>query len=364
MNDAVRKNLPQDPRAVFVAMPFNTPHSEDLYVIVEHVCKQIDLQAIRADRFVKAGPITRDIREAIARAGIVVADLTGLNPNVLYEVGLANADYDRVIILHDGGTKLPFDLNDQRAISYSLSTPRDRMNLHQNLWAALSDMKPSTVPLIIEGKLERSKRAIQDLQRHLQSPATQLASEPVWFSGFLSTLAISERERFSDDETEYRDALLEDKRLFIELARGCPIRLIISPPHPGKIDDAIAEGKEVTIQRLETLLAFLSNVNEPALKSMEFAVSPFRQKHVYIVGNISASEGFKIKLDRGYELTLVHEHPEAISASISAQRILFERLKRNTLLSYNGPNPPDSREALLKCATAAIEASLQTVRSI
>lgn len=362
LRDASDTAVRKDERRVFVALPFGNSRSDYVWETVVFICRGLGLEASRADQFRTPRAIMDDIWEEIRRAGIIVADLTDLNSNVLYEVGLAHATCDSVVMLFQKGQTLPFDLAGQRAIPYSLSTSDDRRRFSDNLWTVLNDLTPSSVPAVIDGKVARSQSTLRDLGRLLDYTPAELSRECVWFSGFLSTLAISEREQFLPDEQEYRDALLKDRDLLIELARkGCPVKLIISPPNPGRRDDFVSEGLDTTIARLSTLLEFLTNTREPALANMQFAISPVRQKHLYIIGHISVSEGFKIRLERGYQLTLRQDKQDAIAASIAAHSILFDKLKEDTLRTYAiGQPDADLNTRLRNCATDALSRSLRS----
>lgn len=64
--------------------------------------------------------ILQDIVEGIYKADVVIADLTGLNPNVFYELGLAHALNKKVIIITQDLDELPFDIRSYRANEYSL----------------------------------------------------------------------------------------------------------------------------------------------------------------------------------------------------------------------------------------------------
>lgn len=68
--------------------------------------------------------ILKDIVEGIALAEIVIADLTGLNANVFYELGLAHAMNKKVIIITQDIDDLPFDIKSYRANQYSLQFNR------------------------------------------------------------------------------------------------------------------------------------------------------------------------------------------------------------------------------------------------
>ena len=75
-----------------------------------------------------SGAIHPDIWAHIRQADIVVADLTGYNPNVVYEFGVAAAwrPIDTMIILRDksDGLQLAFDLQPVRHILYDSTSRR------------------------------------------------------------------------------------------------------------------------------------------------------------------------------------------------------------------------------------------------
>ncbi len=80
-----------DSNLCFVLMPF-LESVEPIYK--DHIKPLIESEGIscqRADEIVGTNIITYDIWEKINRARFIVADLTGKNPNVFYEVGLAHA---------------------------------------------------------------------------------------------------------------------------------------------------------------------------------------------------------------------------------------------------------------------------------
>ena len=63
--------------------------------------------------------LSDQIHSAIRRAEFVVADLTGANPNVLFEVGLALGLNKPVLLLSQGPTKeMPFDLQQLQVAMY------------------------------------------------------------------------------------------------------------------------------------------------------------------------------------------------------------------------------------------------------
>ncbi|HUY09457.1 MAG TPA: hypothetical protein VMW80_08425 [Candidatus Dormibacteraeota bacterium] len=84
--------------------------------VIAPVAKEFELRVVRADREVTPGHITTQILQGILRARVIVADLTGRNPNVFYELAFAQSFGKAVVLLVDDAEKLPFDTRNERAI--------------------------------------------------------------------------------------------------------------------------------------------------------------------------------------------------------------------------------------------------------
>jgi hypothetical protein len=72
----------------------------------------------RADLISKPGIITNDIVNAIVNADVCVADLSELNANVFYELGIAHSAKRPTIHIASNRTVLPFDNLGYRAIFF------------------------------------------------------------------------------------------------------------------------------------------------------------------------------------------------------------------------------------------------------
>jgi hypothetical protein len=83
----------------------------------------------RADKEQKAGQITAQIMLSLDRADLIVADLSGLNPNALYELGIAHALGRRVIHVTNDFAMLPFDLKDARCLLFDALDPSNHRHL-------------------------------------------------------------------------------------------------------------------------------------------------------------------------------------------------------------------------------------------
>lgn len=80
-----------------------------------------------------------DVRDYIAKAHLVIADLTDSNANVYYELGLAYELNKPCVILANEAERLPFDISHLRHIRYS-TTPEGLSQLNAELAATIDDL--------------------------------------------------------------------------------------------------------------------------------------------------------------------------------------------------------------------------------
>jgi hypothetical protein len=99
-------------------MPFHDPFNEYYEEILAPAVKAAKLEPIRADQIYSTGPVINDIITQIRESEIIIADVTGRNPNVNYELGLAHAFERPVIIISQNPDDIPFDYRHHRVITY------------------------------------------------------------------------------------------------------------------------------------------------------------------------------------------------------------------------------------------------------
>lgn len=122
----------------FVLMPFSDERVAKVYLsVIEPALRAAHLEPNRADERYGAD-VMHDIWAGLNEARLVVADLTGRNANVFYEIGIAHTLGKPLILLSaDGGEKIPFDINRFRHILYR-DTPDGLRALRRGLRLALT----------------------------------------------------------------------------------------------------------------------------------------------------------------------------------------------------------------------------------
>lgn len=101
---------------VAVMMPFEAEF-DPVYEVIEKACESLYLDARRVDQLHGPRRIVDDIFKTIMQSAVVISDITGMNPNVFYETGLAHAR-NRQVILIAQDSKFPFDIQSYRVIKY------------------------------------------------------------------------------------------------------------------------------------------------------------------------------------------------------------------------------------------------------
>lgn len=99
-------------------MPFDPKYREVYAEVYKPVCAENDLDCWRVDEVARPGSITRDIVEGIIDAEVVIADLTGQNPNVFYELGIAHSVGNKTIMTAQAIADVPFDIRSYRVLIY------------------------------------------------------------------------------------------------------------------------------------------------------------------------------------------------------------------------------------------------------
>ena len=96
--------------------------NETLEFVIRPACEEKGFDVVRSDTISDSGMITQSIVEYILQADLAIADLTGRNPNVFYELAIRHSHgLPAIQITRDDLAHLPFDVHNVRTIQYDLS---------------------------------------------------------------------------------------------------------------------------------------------------------------------------------------------------------------------------------------------------
>jgi hypothetical protein len=109
--------------------------------VVRPAARVYGLETLRADDVGEPGQITSQAIQHCLKAKAAVADLTGGNPNVYYELSIRHGAQLPVVLIAQKGTELPFDISQSRAIFFDhtdlTSAGEAREELQRQLAASL-----------------------------------------------------------------------------------------------------------------------------------------------------------------------------------------------------------------------------------
>ncbi len=131
-------------KKIFVIQPFDSS-SDGLYQLILAAAATANANALvmRADperEAPSASDVLESIQSAILASSLVIADITNANPNVMYEVGFAQAHNKPLLLIASSSRSVPFDLARVRVVIYDLASPNEFVNrLGKSISDALRD---------------------------------------------------------------------------------------------------------------------------------------------------------------------------------------------------------------------------------
>lgn len=106
-----------DDNLIFVLTPFNEKYTSQ-YSTISNLVTSLGFKCNKGDDSNLSSNILAHITEQIAKSRLVIANISGRNPNVFYELGLAHALGKPVIIVSESLSDIPFDINSSRILAF------------------------------------------------------------------------------------------------------------------------------------------------------------------------------------------------------------------------------------------------------
>lgn len=117
-NGIKENDLLIDNKLIFFLTPFHDSFYED-YKVVREACTSAGFKCKRGDEDYFKGDIFPEMLKLIVKANLIIANINGRNPNVLYELGIAQALDKPVLLISKEPEKLPVDIKSKRFLIYS-----------------------------------------------------------------------------------------------------------------------------------------------------------------------------------------------------------------------------------------------------
>ena len=176
----------------FVVMPFS-PSLDSVYqLIVKPAVESCGIKCLRADEE-SQGHIHSQMLQRIYQSAVIVADITGLNANVFYELGVAHSSGCKTVVICDRSklATVPFDISSYRVFDYQHPDQEDDVSVDE----------------VVKKLAEQIRRIVGDQSEGIPNPVQDyLASQSPFRSSnslFVNELgAKSEEELFEVAERE------------------------------------------------------------------------------------------------------------------------------------------------------------------
>ena len=216
---SVKTNAVDQAGECFTIMPFGGWFDDYYSNIYCPAIESAGLVPKRADDLYRPSAIVHDIWNYTKNCRLVLADLTGKNPNVFYELGLAHAIAKPAILVTESIADVPFDLRALRVLEYDKNDSAWGGVLRDKIATAIREVLESPLQSVLPSFLEVDKAPRAPVSEH-QKELLEIRQE----------LELVRRElRRSRDFDRHRTSPRDEADEMIDryLSIGMPLEMIV-----------------------------------------------------------------------------------------------------------------------------------------
>jgi hypothetical protein len=147
-----------------ILMPYGQGFDAIYQLGIKAACKNAGADCERVDEQIFDGSILEQIYAQIARADIIIADMTDRNPNVFYEAGYARALDKQIVLLTHKTDDIPYDLRQYPCIVYDGEIPRLKAGLEAKVRWCIKNPKNNLVETL-EAKQSFPQQLVRSIRR-------------------------------------------------------------------------------------------------------------------------------------------------------------------------------------------------------
>jgi len=179
--------------------------------IIRPVVTECEYECIRGDEVLDSGLIDESMYYGILESDLVVADISTLNPNAIYELGVRHGVRRfRTIIMMETGDKFFFDLNHSRTLTYTYhrnkkSFEQESIKVRDRLKGIIENIEVNEQ---IDSPLYTFVSDLQEPQRVVRKNASKKDSKPI-FERIKEATDLRKKEQYTEALALFK-ALSED----------------------------------------------------------------------------------------------------------------------------------------------------------